>query len=494
MMSMGNALRDEFVQIVGEGNVCNDRTTLYKYVGGSAYSPHKTPALIVWPHSSKEVQQIVETANRLLVPLVPVSSRRDGLQREDTVRVDDAVVVDLSKMREILRIDRKNKVIMIEPGVTFEELAEVAKKNGLRILMPLLPPASKSVIASHLDREPITTQRSHWDTSDPLLCTEVVFGTGDLFRTGTAAGPGSLEEQWASGQGQKNPMGPSQFDPFRLLQGSQGAIGIVTWATVKCEVLPDLQRVMLVPSDSIEQLFDFMYSLFRRRLCDDLFILDSTDMAAALGQDVMEIMSIRETLPEWCAIAGVTGHGIMAEEELEYKTADLREIADESGVTLCERVGDVTADRVLSLIGRPSPEPYWKTRPLGDYCEVFFITTLDRTSDFWNASLRLALDRGLTRDRLGCYIQPLIQGTQVHFGLDIFCITEERSRTEEFALEVSRTALEMGAFFSRPHGPITEEVFKKCTPTTIKAMQTVKDIFDPRGILNPGVLCFKGGA
>jgi len=43
----------------------------------------------------------------------------------------------------------------------------------------------------------------HWDIADPLACTEVVFGTGELFRTGAAAGSGSIQEQWAAGGAQK---------------------------------------------------------------------------------------------------------------------------------------------------------------------------------------------------------------------------------------------------------------------------------------------------
>ncbi len=489
-MNMTDPLREEFVQIVGDENIYSDKQTLFEYINGSTHTLRKTPILVVHPRTVTDLQQIVEKANSLQIPLTPFSSSKRG-PKGDTPKRNGTVVVDLSRMRRVLRIDCKNKVVMIEPGVTFGELVEVTEKNGLRPLMPLLPRESKSVIASYLDREPITAQRYHWDASDPLLCTEVVFGTGDLFRTGTAAGPGTLEEQWASGQAQKNPLGPSQFDPFRILQGSQGSIGIVTWATIKCETLPSHQRVLFVTSNRLEHLFDFMYSVFRRRLCDDLFILDATDMSTAVGQTPSEIATLRTTLPEWCVVAGVTGHGLMAEEEIEYKTADLNDIARESNVILSKRAGEVTSDRVQSILNRPSPEPYWKMRAYGDYQEVFFITTLDRTSDFWDSFLRLAQDRGFGRDRLGCYIQPLIQGTHVHFGLDIYCTTDETARAEGLAFECSRTALEMGAFFSRPHGPITDEVFKRCTPTTISAMRMVKGIFDPRGILNPGVLCFK---
>jgi len=113
-------------------------------------------------------------------------------------------------MDRIPHINRRNKVAIIEPGVRFGTLQAEAKKRGMKALLPLLPRASKSVVASCLEREPITIPKYHWDMTDPMLCVEVVFGTGDTFRTGGAAGPGSLEEQWKSGASQKNPMGPAQ--------------------------------------------------------------------------------------------------------------------------------------------------------------------------------------------------------------------------------------------------------------------------------------------
>ena len=164
---------------------------------------------------------------------------------------------------------------MIEPGVTYDELIPKLTESGLRPLMSLLPKANKSVLASCLDRESITIPRFHWDSSDPLLCSETVFGTGEMLRTGSASVPGSLEEQWASGQAQKNPMGPSQFDPFRLVQGSQGTIGIVTWITVKCEVAPEVHRVYLAGSETLESLQKFNYTLLRRRLADEHFVLNA---------------------------------------------------------------------------------------------------------------------------------------------------------------------------------------------------------------------------
>ena len=94
-----------------------------------------------------------------------------------------------------------------------------------------------------LEREPITIPSQHWDSLDPFLCGEIIFGTGDKLRSGEAAGPDSVEEQWKIGKAQMVPFGLGQFDESRLISGAQGTIGIITWATLKCRPSsPDLER------------------------------------------------------------------------------------------------------------------------------------------------------------------------------------------------------------------------------------------------------------
>jgi hypothetical protein len=79
------------------------------------------------------------------------------------------------------------------------ELIPEGFKAGIRLNMPLLPRQSKSVLGSMLEREPVVMPKYQWDVSDPLACTGIIFGTGDEFRTGQAAGPGTIEEQSAAG-------------------------------------------------------------------------------------------------------------------------------------------------------------------------------------------------------------------------------------------------------------------------------------------------------
>ena len=64
--------------------------------------------------------------------------------------------------------------------------------------MPLCRRSNQSVVASLLDREACSKCRISMDVSDPLACIEV-FLAAVMNPTGQAAGPGTVEEQWAVG-------------------------------------------------------------------------------------------------------------------------------------------------------------------------------------------------------------------------------------------------------------------------------------------------------
>jgi len=477
---MNENVMSELIQITGSDRISDEETLRLQY------SSDYPPALVIWPISSDEIVKIVKWANKNSIPLVPVSSAGPKLRGSSLPKVKDAVVLDMSKMHKILRIDSTNKVVMVEPGVTYDHLVPELKKKGLRPLMPFLPKASKSVLASCLDREPITSPRFHWDTTDPLLCTETVFGTGDIFRTGTAAGPGTLEEQWESGQAQKNPQGPSQFDPFRLIQGSQGTIGIVTWISMKCEMLPDAQKFLLAQAHDLTTLQDFNYTLFRRRLADEHFMLNSTALSAALDS--------KRDLPPWTLILGVSGHGVIADEELQYRLGDIKDLARETNVKLEENLKDVKSSEIESLLNRASDVPYWKLRVKGECQEVMFTTTLDRVQEFYDIFQNVAKEIGFPLDQIGAYVQPMNQGTNTHVGFDLYYSLGEDDSTKMVITLLSKgqkKLLDEGAYFSRPYGIITDTIYEKTAPVTVDAMKRVKAIFDPNNVLNPRTLCFK---
>jgi hypothetical protein len=473
-------MKTAMTKIVGEDRVSNKQEILMQYTGDFS------PSLVVWPLSTDEVVEIVSWANTNSVALVPVSSGGPRRRGSSLPKVGNALIVDLSRMNKILRIDTKNKVVMVEPGVTFGQLIPELTRNGLRPLMPFLPKASKSVLASCLDREPTTIPRFHWDLSDPLLCTETVFGSGDTLRTGAAAGPGTLEEQWASGQAQKNPQGPSQFDPFRIIQGSQGTIGITTWISMKCELLPEYHQIFLTGAERVEELEELNYALLRRRLVDEHFMINSRALYAALGKEL--------NLPHWILVIGLSGHGILALDEIEYRSQDTLDIAKEMNIELSGALNDLRHEDVKALLNTPSDDRYWKHNPKGICREIIFTTTLDRVQRFYSIFATTADQFGFPKEQIGAYIQPVVQGTSTHCGFDIYFdpeSVEEVESANNLLREGRRELLKEGAFFNRPYGSITDAVFENTSPEMVKAIQSVKNIFDPNNVLNPGTLCFK---
>lgn len=186
----------ELEKIVGSEHVLDHPTLLEEYSEDLSFTPQIKPKGIVRPANTDEVQRIIQWANKTQTPLIPISSGPPHFRGDTVPGANGTILVDLSRMRRIIRIDPKNKIAMIEPGVPFGELQSELAKHGLCAYMPLLPRRSKSVIGSILEREPIIRPSHHWDSTDPLLCTEVIFGTGDKFRTGEASGPDTVEEQW----------------------------------------------------------------------------------------------------------------------------------------------------------------------------------------------------------------------------------------------------------------------------------------------------------
>ena len=491
---MSKSILADLEKILGTENVTDELDVLEEYSGKLGPSPQQRPVFVVWPTSAQDIIELVKWANENKVSLIPVSSSGPRIRGDSSPKVKDTIIVNLSKMKRIVRVDKKNKVVMLEPGVTFSELIEETEKHGIKPLMPLLPKMGKSVLTACLDREPITIPRFHWDVSDPLLCTETVFGTGDLFRTGAAAGPGSLEEQWASGQAQKNPQGPAQFDPYRLLQSSQGTIGIVTWITMKCEKTPKRNEVYLLGAEDLHVFEEFSYSILRRRLLDEHFILNSMALATALRISQSEIVSLSADIPKWILIAGISGRGVLAEDEIEYRKYDAFDIAEEFGLTFIKSLSNINSDQIKDILNKPSLEPYWKLRFKGGCREILFTTTLDRVSSLYDCFIEEANKTGYSENEIGAYIQPIVHGTSTHCCFDIYFDPSDDTDVklaDTLLSEGSMRLLKEGAFFSRPYGPFTDEVFKKVSPETLNALRHVKQIFDPNNILNPGNLCFK---
>ncbi len=486
-------LNKDLSSIVGEKWVSTDDDTLKSYSEDNSFVPSRMPQCVVKPGKAEEVQETIKWANQSKVPLIPVSSGGPH-QRGDTIPRMGGVVVDMERMNKIVRINRKNRVVIIEAGVTFEQLLPELEKEGMRMATPLLPRANKSVLASVLEREPTLMPRYHWDICDPLCCLEVVFGSGDMFQTGEAAGPGGIEAQWNIGGAQKFPLGPHQVDYHRLVQGAQGTMGIATWASIKCEIAPAIKKPFFLAAEKLEDLFEFTYELTKKGYGDELFIVNNVQLAAIMkGAGIHDnFKDTANSLPAWTLIFCIAGIEYSPEEQVAYLEKDIKERAQECGMTLKNSVGNVSSSNIINVLDKCSGETFWKYKARGDFREIFFVTTLDRSAPYMETMNRAISATGASDAQVGVYLQPIVQGTSCHCEFDIYFDPEdqhETSRTKALFEKASSSLIKEGAFFSRPYPAWAEDVYATKNEF-VTSLKKVKSVFDPNYIMNPGKLCF----
>lgn len=445
------------------------------------------PSEVLRPTDADALHTLVRNANDEGSNLVVTSSNaphfRDGLACREPHRL-----VDLSGWKRIDLIDRRNRVCRIEPGVTYEEILAALAPHGMTIPMPLAPRTTKSVVAAVMDREPTTWPNKQWDGSDPVGSTEFIFGSGEHFRTGAAGGPGSLEAQRKAGGAQKFSSGPSHTDFHRVLQGAQGTMGIVTWATMRAELAPSTEDPHVVGADSLEALIPYMYDVQRALLGEQSFILNRNAAAMLMAEgDDTRFSSLRTSLPNFLCFQNIAGFERLPEERVAYQRDDLTGHAAAHGLKLEQGHGELSARDLHARAGRPCGVADWRTEHRGACLSIFFLTTLDRTLDMGEAFVDCARDHGVRAEDIGVYLQPIVQNHGCHLELMVPYDPASREAVERMRrLEVSAVGclLDAGAFFSRPYGT-ADRIFAK-NPGNFALIQQVKSLFDPNRVLQRG--------
>jgi FAD/FMN-containing dehydrogenase len=483
----------KLVKIVGAANVSQKPSVLEEYSGDMSFVNTVRPACVVKPRNSDDIAKLVKLANKTLTPLVPVSSGPPHFRGDTVPGTGGAVIVDLTRMKKIIRVDRFHRVAMVEPGVTFAELIPAVEKAGLRLNMPLVPRKSKTVVGSMLEREPVVMPKYQWDISDPMACVEVVFGSGETFRTGQAAGPGTIEEQWAAGGAQKTPYGPGPAQWNRLIQGAQGTMGIVTWASLRCELLPKVEEPFFVGSADLNRLFELVHWLIRLRMVNECLVLNNVNLAALVAKKwPTDYLDIKDSLPPWVLFFNVAGYDYFPEERVSSQLKGISDLTNRIGLEVERAAGRVSAAEMLKIVQRPSAEPYWKLRYKGACQDIFFITTYDKLEGQISVMYELANEFGYPATDIGVYLQPIVQGANCHCEFNLFYDPQnptELERVEELASFAVTSLMATGAFFSRPYDKNARMIVNR-DAAYVEALNRVKQIVDPNKVMNPGKLCF----
>ena len=484
--------KQQLIEIVGATNVDDNDAILTGFSRDASFAAPLRPWFVVRPENDPQVQALVKWANATGTPLVPVSSGGPHGYGDTVPTAPEAVIVDLSGMRAIKRIDRRNKVAVIEPGVTYAELMPALAKEGLLIPRPLRPRANKSVAASLIERQPTTIPRLNFCLMDPLRTCGVVWGTGELAFTGEAGmGPLSLEKQWEKNLAQVFALGPTSTDLVRVVTGAQGTMGIVVWASVKCELIPSVRRFFFVSQPTLDGLLDFVYHITRVRLGDETMIFNRVKLAGLLARSAAERMKLLESLPEWSVLVGLAGAALLPEERIKVQELELNRSVQRFALTLRSGFSGVSQIDVASAL-----EAFAEDRAAAAAGkarqEIFFLATLDKTPKFVATVNAIAARRGYPVSAIEVYIQPQHQGVSQHVEFAFPYDAGDGAaaeKVEALVRETSETLIDEGAYFSRPYGYWSDLIYPR-DATSTEALRIIKGIVDPANVMNPGKLCF----
>jgi 4-cresol dehydrogenase (hydroxylating) flavoprotein subunit len=187
--TFGRAIR-EFTAIVGERHVSLSPAELVPYAHDVIMVPPIWPSAVVRPGSVEEIQRVVRAANRLRIPLWPLSTGKN-IAYGRMMAVDPGnVILDLGRMNRILEVDEKLAYAVIEPGVTYAQLYKYLRDHNLPLWLD--PPATApgaGPLGNTVERGVgYTPYGEHFLFSCGM---EVVLPDGRLLRTGSGALPGS---------------------------------------------------------------------------------------------------------------------------------------------------------------------------------------------------------------------------------------------------------------------------------------------------------------
>ena len=188
LKAAGAALGAEYVNTAAE--------TLTRYGENTMPAGDRRPAAVLYPGSTGEVAALVRLANEYRAPLFPTSTGNNmGLGTRSAPAAGMAVLDLGRRMNRILEIDEKLGFAAVEPGVSFQMLADELKRRGGQWMNSTTSgPPQGGMIGNALDKG--AGYGPYFDHFGFSCGMEVVLGTGDVIRTGDGSIGGDTLVNW----------------------------------------------------------------------------------------------------------------------------------------------------------------------------------------------------------------------------------------------------------------------------------------------------------
>jgi len=420
------------------------------------------PEVLIKAVSADEISKIMRYAYEKNIPVVARGSGT-GLVGA-SVPLYGGIMIETTKMNKILELDSDNLTVTVQPGVLLMDLAEFALNHDF--LYPPDPGEKTATIGGNISTNAGGMRAVKYGvTRDYVRGLTVVMPNGDIVKLG--------------GKVVKNSSGYSLKD---LIIGSEGTLAIITEAILKLVPLPGVSVSLLVPFRSMQEALDVVPEIIRSKAVPTAIEYMSRD--TILSAEKYLNKKFPSTEYEAYILLTFDGNSKASVEEDYKKVADIclaRGAVDAYFVDTDERKKSVWDARGAFL------EAIKATTDEMDECDV--VVPRNRIAEFIKFTHKVSNTVGIRIPSFG------------HAGdgnLHIYICRDGRPADEwEMKLKAGfdmmyDKAAEFGGRVSGEHGigyAKRKYLKKQLGETEIAIMKAIKDVLDPKNILNPGKVC-----
>jgi D-lactate dehydrogenase (cytochrome) len=424
-------------------------------------SPHVgcLPAGIIWPVTTDEVSQILTWTYPRGISVTPWGA---GTSTEgNPVPTRGGLVMDFTRMNEILEIRPQDLQADVQPGVLRKELNRRAARHGL--FFPPDPGADATIGGMIANNASGIQTIKYGATKDYVLRLTVVLPQGKVIHTGCKAAKSS-----------------SGYDLTRLFIGSEGTLGVATEATLRLTGIPSHHLAALVTFGDLESAAEAVSVLIGSGLEPAALELLTPELISLMNREMG--LGLREVPTLFCEFHGTSKGALLETSGLA------KELTEGCGGTGF-RFGIEEKER-LDL---------WRARH--DAWETIHHAHQGKETLIVDAAVPIS-----RYPEMIIYAQRLVDEHNVvgyvfgHAGdgnLHVVMMGDPKNKREWSVLEnvndcIVKRAVELGGTCTGEHGiGIGKRKFMDLEHgQSYDLMRHIKELVDPKGLMNPDKIFF----
>jgi glycolate oxidase len=191
------------------------------------------PAVVVLPANTQEISAVLRWCYESVIPITPRAAGT-GLAG-GALPVYGGVLLSVERLNQVLELDLENLQVTVEPNVLTQELQELVQQKGLYYPPDPASRGSCSIGGNVATNAGGPRAVKYGVVKDYVLNLEVVLPTGAVIWTGVNT--------------LKNSTG---YNLTQLLVGSEGTLGIITKIVLRLVPYPKHQLLLLASFGSVE--------------------------------------------------------------------------------------------------------------------------------------------------------------------------------------------------------------------------------------------------